>query len=365
MSGAAPDAGPSIELADVEAAAARLAGRVLRTPLVRLGAVGGDGDALGERGGVGPGAASTVSSAPPSSAPPSSGAGGLWLKAESLQEVGSFKARGALNCLLTLIDERRGATPPGVVAHSSGNHAQAVAWAAARLGLAATVVMPDDAPPRKRAATEAWGAEVIVVGPDSAERAERCDLVAAERGWPVVAPYDDPTVMAGAGTVGLEVLDDLPRVAAVLVPVSGGGLISGIAGAVNGRRPDVAVIGVEPEVADDARRSLAVGERIAIPAEQASSTIADGLRVRQVGAHPWTVIRRSVDRIVTVTEDEIVAAMGVIAGGARLVAEPSGAVATAAWCFHRSELGLPDDALVVAVLSGGNVEPDLLARSLA
>lgn len=180
-----------------------------------------------------------------------------------------------------------------------------------------------------------------------------------------MAPYDDPMVMAGAGTVGLEIVDDLPDLGAVVVPVSGGGLISGVAAAVKGRRPEIAVIGVEPALADDARRSLAAGERIAIPAEQASSTIADGLRVRQVGAHPWTVIRRSVDRIVTVAEDEIVAAMGAIARDARLVAEPSGAVATAAWCFHRAELRLPEDAVVVAVVSGGNVEPDLLAHALA
>ena len=335
---------PAIGLGDVEAAAARLAGRVVHTPLVHL-AAGGSADGGSPDGRVGPD-------------------GGLWLKAESLQEVGSFKARGALNRLLTLIDEH-GGSPPGVVAHSSGNHAQAVAWAAARLGLAATVVMPDDAPPRKRAATEAWGAEVVVVGPDSSERAERCAALAVERGWPVVEPYDDPAVMAGAGTVGLEILDDRPEVAAVLAPVSGGGLLSGIAAAVVGRRPDVRVIGVEPAVADDARRSLAAGERVAIPAEQASSTIADGLRVRQVGARPWSVIRGAVDRIVTVTEDEIVAAMGVIATRARLVAEPSGAVTTAAWWFHRAELGLPDDAVVAAVLSGGNVEPDLLAHALA
>lgn len=336
---------PAIGLADVEAAAARLAGRVVRTPLVHLSDGGADGGSAG--GGVG-----------------SALGGGLWLKAEGLQEVGSFKARGALNRLLTLIDEHDGAGLPGVVAHSSGNHAQAVAWAAARLGVAATVVMPDDAPPRKRAATEAWGAEVVVVGPDSSERAERCAALAAERGWPVVEPYDDPTVMAGAGTVGLEILEDRPEVAAVLVPVSGGGLISGIAAAVVGRRPDVRVIGVEPAVADDARRSLVAGERVAIPAEQASSTLADGLRVRQVGLHPWSVIRGAVDRIVTVTEDEIVAAMGMIAIGARLVAEPSGAVTTAAWCFRRAELRLPEDAVVVAVVSGGNVEPELLARAL-
>ncbi|MEZ5142188.1 MAG: threonine/serine dehydratase [Acidimicrobiales bacterium] len=357
---------PAIGLADVEAAAVRLAGQVVRTPLVRLPG-GRRGPQRRDRSVVAdeaPGGLRGASAGPSDARGAPSGAGHLWLKAESLQEVGSFKARGALNRLLTLVESRGGERPPGVVAHSSGNHAQAVAWAARQLGIVATVVMPDDAPPRKRAATEAWGAEVVVVGPDSAERAERCAALADERGWPVVEPYDDPAVMAGAGTVGLEILDDLAEVDAVLVPVSGGGLLSGVTAAVKARRPDVTVIGVQPALADHARRSLDAHERLAIPAEQASSTIADGLRVRRLGAHPWSVIRGLVDRVVTVSDDEILVAVGLIARDARLVAEPSGAVTTAAWWFHRDELGLPDDAVVVAVMSGGNVEPKLLATTL-
>jgi len=284
----------------------------------------------------------------------------LYIKAESLQPTGAFKLRGAHNKISSLSPEER---RRGVVAHSSGNHAQAVAYAARSLGVRAVIVMPRGASRVKLAATEAFGAEVVLVGDDSAERTRRAEELALEHGYVPVPPYDDETLIAGQGTVGLEILEDLPDVETVLVPVSGGGLISGIAAAVKLSRSEVRVIGVEPELAADARASLKSGKLVEIPAEQASRTIADGLRVRRLGDAPFEHVRAYVDDIVTVSEDQILAAIRRLALRVRLVAEPSGAVSFAAYLFHRDEL--PPSRLNVAVLSGGNVEPQLLARALS
>jgi threonine dehydratase len=245
----------------------------------------------------------------------------LYLKAESLQPTGAFKLRGACN-------RRR-----GVVAHSSGNHAQAVAYAARSLGVRAVIVMPQGAARVKLDATVAFGAEIVLVGDDSAERVRRAEELAAEHGYVPVPPYDDETLIAGQGTVGLEILEDLPDVETVLVPVSGGGLISGIAAALKLSRPDIRVIGVEPELAADAQASLRSGKLVELPAEQVGRTIADGLRVRKLGDAPFEHVRAFVDDIIAVSEDEILEAMRRFALRVRLVAEPSGAVPFAAYLF--------------------------------
>ncbi|HEX4180380.1 MAG TPA: threonine/serine dehydratase [Caulobacteraceae bacterium] len=283
---------------------------------------------------------------------------GPGLKAENLQPIGAFKLRGAFNALLSLSP---GVLAKGVVAHSSGNHAQAVAYAAQVLGARAVIVMPSNAPTAKLAATRGWGAEVIVVGPASAERAARAEELAARDGLTLVPPFDALEIIAGTGTIALEILADRPDVACVAAPVSGGGLISGVAAGLKLSRPDIRVIGVEPELADDAARSLRAGRLTSISAQDASRTIADGLRVQQLGAVNWPHVQAFVDEIVTVSEDAIKAAVRRIAFGARLVAEPSGAVALAGL------LQVADAPLdrSVAILSGGNVDLDAYARILA
>jgi threonine dehydratase len=284
----------------------------------------------------------------------------LYLKPESLQPTGAFKLRGAYNKISSLSPEERGI---GVVAHSSGNHAQAVAYAARALNTQAVVVIPRGAPRVKLDATEALGAEVVLVGPDSAERSRKAEELAEEHGYVPVPPYDDEVLMAGQGTIGPEILEDLPDVETVLVPVSGGGLIGGISAAIKLSRPEVRVIGVEPELAADARASLQSGTLVEFPADQVARTIADGLRVQRLGEAPFEHVRAFVDDIVTVKEEEILEAMRRLALQVRLVAEPSGAVSFAAHLFHRDEL--PASRLTVAVISGGNVEPNLLAEVLS
>jgi threonine dehydratase len=284
----------------------------------------------------------------------------LYFKAENLQPTGAFKLRGAYNKISSLSPEER---PRGVVAHSSGNHAQAVAYAARALGVHAAIVMPRGAPRIKLDATAAFGAEILFVGDDSAERVRKAEELAADHGYVPVPPYDDETLIAGQGTVGLEIIEDLPEVETVLVPVSGGGLISGVAAAIKLSRPEVRVIGVEPELAADARESLKTGKLVELPAEQVGRTIADGLRVRKLGYAPLEHVRAFVDDIIAVSEEEILDAMRRMALRARLVAEPSGAVTFAAHLFHRDEL--PATRVNVAIVSGGNVEPELLAEVLA
>jgi len=313
-------------LDDIRAAATRIAGRVVRTPLIPFA------------GPAAPGRAEHP----------------LWLKPESLQPTGAFKLRGAFNAILQRLDDAR---EHGVVTHSSGNHARAVAWVARELGLEATIVMPDAAPAVKVDAVRALGASVVIV--DSAERDTRAFELAAERGYVMIPPYDDAAIVAGQGTIGLEIIADLPSVNGVVVPVSGGGLISGIATAVKALSPATRVIGVEPELAADAAESLGRGEIVSWTTEQTYRTIADGLRVTSVGQVPWRQIREYVDDIITVSEDEIRDGVRRLAGDARLVAEPSGAVPFAAWLHRFESLGVTGD--VVAVVSGGNLALDTLA----
>ncbi|MGB8885767.1 MAG: threonine/serine dehydratase [Candidatus Korobacteraceae bacterium] len=285
--------------------------------------------------------------------------GRLWLKPESLQPVGSFKLRGAYNKIASLTEpERR----RGVISYSSGNHAQGVAYAARALGVKAVIVMPRNAPRLKVESTAALGAEIVTVGPASAERMQKAEELARQHGYVIVPPYNDEQIIAGQGTVGLEILEDCPEVDLVLVPTGGGGLISGVSAALKLSGSRARVIGVEPELANDAQQSFRKGEIVQLSADRVSSTLADGLRTQAIGPLNFEHLRRYVDDVITVTEDEIRGAMRRIAIEARLVAEPSGAVTFAAWLFHAREL--PGSRQAVAVISGGNVEPRLLAQVL-
>lgn len=288
------------------------------------------------------------------------GAGQLWLKLESLQPMGAFKLRGAYNKIASLTPEER---TRGVISYSSGNHAQGVAYAARALGVKAVIVMPRNAPRIKMESTAALGAEIVTVGAASAERMQKAEELAQQHGYVIVPPYNDEKIIAGQGTAGLEILEDCPEVELVLVPVGGGGLASGIAAAIKLSGSKAKVVGVEPELANDAQQSFRSGQIVALAAERVSSTLADGLRTQSVGTINFEHLRRYVDDIVTVTEDEIRSAMRRMAANARIVVEPSGAVTFAAWAFHAGEL--PASKNTVAVVSGGNVEPQLLAQILA
>ena len=282
----------------------------------------------------------------------------LYLKPESLQPIGSFKLRGAYNKIASLADaERR----HGVISYSSGNHAQGVAYAARALGVKAVIVMPDNAPQIKIDSTRALGAEIVFVGPASSERKARAEDLAREHGYAIIPPYNDEKIIAGAGTAGLEILADLPDADLVLVPVGGGGLISGIASAFKLSGSRAKVIGVEPELASDAQASFRSGRIVEFSADQTARTLADGLRTQSVGEINFDHIRRFVDDIVTVSESEILAAIRTLALDAKLVAEPSGAVTFAAFLFRN----LPAAQKTVAVISGGNIDPALLARVLS
>lgn len=278
----------------------------------------------------------------------------IFIKPENLQPVGSFKLRGAYNKISSLSAEER---VRGVVAHSSGNHAQGVAYAARALGLRAVIVMPSNAPELKLESTRALGAEIVLVGPASEDRIQKAEELEKEHGLVPVPPYNDEKIIAGQGTIGLEILEDLNDVEVVLAPVGGGGLISGIATAIKESRPEVKIIGVEPEFAADARESLRTGKIQFTLAENAARTLADGLRSQSVGPINFEHIRKYVDAIIAVTEDEIKQAMRHLLFAGRILAEPSGAVATAAAMFHASEI--PDSRKTVAVVTGGNIEPRL------
>ncbi len=322
-----------VSLRTIHEAAARIAPVIVQTPLVQADFAAFSPELAGRR---------------------------CWLKAESLQPIGSFKLRGAANRILQLTpDEVR----RGVITYSSGNHAQGVAYAARAVGARAVIVMPSNAPAIKRAATLALGAEVVDVGPASSERLAKSEELVREHGYVTIPPYDDRDVIAGQATCGLEIARELPEVDLVLAPVSGGGLLSGVAAAVRQMLPQAVVVGVEPELAGDAAESFRRGEIVSWPAEMTSRTLADGLRTQSVGVRNFAHIRAFVDRIVTVTEAEIQAAMRAIVAATRLVPEPSGAVTTAALLFHADEL--PPFRSAVAVLSGGNVAPAMLAEILA
>lgn len=316
---------PAVTLDDVYRARERLAGVVQLTPVVRafLPDIPGDNT--------------------------------LWLKAENLQRTGSFKLRGAYNAISGLSEgERR----RGVITYSSGNHGQAVACAAHLLGVRAVVVMPEDAIPLKVEATRRWGAQVEFAGHTSLDRQERAMQLVAEHDYTVIPPFDDPRIIAGQGTLGVELIEQLPDVEAVAVPVGGGGLISGVATAVKALRPEARVIGVEPEGAADARESLRSGR---LATWDRIHTVADGLRTSRVGQLNFRTIQANVDAIVTVSDEEIVRAVGLLAGEAHLVAEPSGATAPAAVLF--GHIGVWDTR-VAAVISGGNIAPSLLQSAV-
>jgi threonine dehydratase len=279
----------------------------------------------------------------------------LFLKLENQQPIGAFKLRGAYNKIASLSEDDR---KRGVISYSSGNHAQGVAYAARALGVKAVIVMPNNAPAIKREATESLGAEIVLVGPGSTERQLKAEALAAQHGYIIVPPYNDEKIITGQGTIGLEILEDLPKVEAVFAPVGGGGLISGIAAAIKLTRPQIHVIGVEPELAADAQASLRSGKIVQFPAEQVSRTIADGLRTQSVGKINFEHMQCFVDAIVTVSEDEIHHALKLLATNPDTVAEPSGAVATAGFLFRSDQL--PETRLNVAIISGGNIESKML-----
>jgi len=316
----------------IRAAAARIADIAVKTPLVEAAFPGLSGFGTSKR---------------------------IWLKAESLQPIGAFKIRGAANKILQLsaAEIRR-----GVITYSSGNHAQAVAFVAREVGAKAVIVMPTNAPAIKRAATLAMGAEIVDVGLASSERLAVAEQLVAQHGYVVIPPYDDEQIIAGQATCGLEIAEALPEVDLVLSPVSGGGLLSGTAAAVKQLRPQARVFGVEPELAGDTAESFRAGKIVEWAAELTSRTIADGLRTQSVGQRNFAHIQAFVDGIVTVTEAEIRAAMRAIVAATRLLPEPSGAVAAAALLFHGAEL--PDYTKAVAIVSGGNVDPAMLAQIL-
>jgi threonine dehydratase len=312
-----------VTLSDIEQARTRIGGVTVRTPLIPLEHQGRT----------------------------------LYLKPENLQPIGAFKLRGAYNKIAALSDEERSR---GVITYSSGNHAQGVAYAARALETKAVIVMPRNAPAVKREATAALGAEIVLVGPSGVERQIKAEELAAEHGYVIIPPYDDEKIIAGQGTAGVEIIEDMPDLELALVPIGGGGLISGISTAIKSLKPAARVIGVEPEVAADAQASFRAGHIVKFPPEQVLSTCADGLRAQYPGTMTFEHIKRYVDDVVTVSEDEIMQAVGILAQNPSTVAEPSGAVAPAAWLFHRD--ALPASNHTVAVISGGNIDPALLSR---
>jgi threonine dehydratase len=310
-----------ITIDDIRDAAVRIRGSVVRTPLVP--APWGDAERP------------------------------LWIKPENLQPIGAFKVRGAVNAITRLSPDERAR---GVVAYSSGNHAQAVAFAAAAQSISSHIVMPEETPNIKIEATRAHGAEVVLCAAGQRERV--ADEVLARTGGVLIPPFDHPDVIAGQGTAGLEIAEDLPDVATVLVPVSGGGLASGIGTAIKALCPRARVIGVEPELAADTAQSLREGRRADWPIADRNRTIADGLR-SQPSELTFAHLRHVLDDLVTVSENQIRSAVRELALKSHLVAEPSGAVALAAY----RAVPTPPGPTVILV-SGGNIEPTLLRELL-
>ncbi|MFF5493811.1 threo-3-hydroxy-L-aspartate ammonia-lyase [Streptomyces aquilus] len=308
---------PPVTLDDVRSAADRLKGVAHRTPVLRS-------RTLDARVGA-----------------------EVFLKCENFQRVGAFKFRGAYNAASRLTPEQ---LTRGIAAYSSGNHAQAVALAARELGSTAVIVMPEDAPPSKRAATAGYGAEIVSYDRYTGDRAAIAAALAAERGLALIPPYDHPHVMAGQGTAALELLEETGELDALLVPVGGGGLIAGCATAAKGLHPGVRIVGVEPEAGDDTKRSLEAGRRVEIPVPR---TIADGQALHIPGELTFPVNQRLVDEISLVTDDEIRDAMRFAFEHLKIVVEPSGATPLAALLSGRVP-GLP--RRVGVIVSGGNVD---------
>jgi threonine dehydratase len=318
-----------VTLDAIRAARGVLQGQVLETPLVPAGAF------------------TTQGQSP------------ILLKAENLQVTGSFKVRGATYKLSRLTTGQRGL---GVVAYSTGNHAQAVARAAHQLSVPATIVMSPDAPARKVRATEEWGATVVMAEPTSQARRELAERLAQEHGLALVPPYDDADVITGQGTVGLEILEQLDELPlAVLVPIGGGGLIAGVAAAIKQVAPTVRVIGVEPELENDAWQSFHCGKRVRL--EAASASVADAIKVQTLGDLTFPMIQQYVDDIVMVNEQQILEAVAVAAVEAHLVVEPAGALGLAAALLY-DERSSSTSQPVIALASGGNTTRGALRRAL-
>ncbi|MER6676671.1 pyridoxal-phosphate dependent enzyme [Streptomyces sp. NPDC000983] len=275
------------------------------------------------------------------------------LKCENFQRVGAFKFRGAYNAASRLAPEQ---LARGIAAYSSGNHAQAVALAARELGTTAVIVMPEDAPPSKRQATEAYGAEIVTYDRYTGDRVAIAEALAAERGLALIPPYEHPHVMAGQGTAALELLEETGALDALIVPVGGGGLIAGSGTAAKGLHPGLRLIGVEPEAGDDTKRSLEAGRRVEIPVPR---TIADGQALHTPGELTFSVNRHLVDAVALVTDDEIRDAMRFAFERLKIVVEPSGATPLAALLSGRAGV-LPHR--VGVILSGGNIDAERFAR---
>jgi threonine dehydratase len=278
----------------------------------------------------------------------------LYLKLENLQKTGSFKDRGALNRILSLSDEERGA---GIIAASAGNHAQGVAHAARICGLKCIIVMPETTPLSKVNGTRELGADIVLHGAGYDDAFEEASRLRQEHGYTLVHAFDDEAVIAGQGTIGLELLEQVPDMDAVIVPVGGGGLISGIATAIKAKRPDVELVGVESEHLPAMQKSVAAGE---ITPVETASTISDGIAVRRVGRLTMPIVRELVSRIVTVSEEETAAAIMLLLEREKTLAEGAGAVGLAALYYDK----LKDLAgkKVVVVISGGNIDMKLLSR---
>lgn len=317
----------AVRFADIQAAAARLAGNAHVTPVFHSTAV--DGRAYRE----------------------------VWFKCEQFQRTGSFKFRGAYNALAVLDDATRAR---GVIAFSSGNHAQAVALAARVFGVPAVIVMPSDAPPIKVEATKGYGADVVLYDRLTEDREAIARRLAEERGLTVIPPFNHAPVIAGQGTLAIEFLRQVPNLEVILAPVGGGGLISGIAVAAKAIKPDIRVFGVETERANDAQRSLRLGEIVHIAPPD---TIADGIRTQAIGTLTFPIMRSLLEDIVTVSEEEVREALRFLLLRAKLVAEPTGAVGAAA-VLNGKIPGAPGERVGV-VLSGGNADPAVLAEILS
>ena len=318
-----------VTLAEIQAAAKRIDGVAVHTPLVRLNLPGSPVE--------------------------------IYLKDEGAQPIHAFKIRGAYNKVSQLSREQ---LDRGVITYSSGNHAQGVAYAARAMGAKAVVVMPDNAPALKAVAARGYGAEVVFVGPASTARKAKAEELAAEHGYTIIEPYNHPHIIAGAGTCGLEIVQDMPDLDLVIAPVSGGGLLSGTATAVKLAaeaglcNPNIKVFGAEPAVAADAKESYDTRTLVEWPASRTTRTISDGLRTQSLGQLNFEHILRFVDGIVAVSEEETLAAMRVLLTHTDLVPEPSGAVTLAAVLFHADEL--PQAKKIAVVMSGGNVDPALI-----
>jgi threonine dehydratase len=311
-----------VSLDDIRAAAGRVQGTAVRTPVLTL-PWPGPGDAHR-----------------------------FWIKCENLQPMGAFKIRGAFNMLAQLPADARAR---GVITYSSGNHGQGVAMAAKVLGVPAVVVMPTTAPAVKIEGVRTFGAEVIFEGTTSLDRQRRAEAEAAARGLSIIPPFDHPMIIAGQGTVALELLDQVPDLGTVFVPMGGGGLIAGVSAAIKQARPEVRVVGVEPQSAAKMRAALDAGRPVTL---DRSSSIADGLMNLRAGDITFAHVQRFVDELVAVPDDAIAEAVGWLYRQARLVVEPSGAATTAAVTLG---LGAPVGT-VAAVVSGGNVQPEKFAK---